>query len=302
MKSMLIITIMLIGVLIPINAYGFALDKPSYEKGDTIIFSGSLEPGKFYTYQVFNPPEDNFAHFNMIQPNSDGTFSDSFKADGQYWNLEGTYTLKLFDGPTILVEIPFQFLISEPEPETTPEPEQTPETTSEPEQTPEPETIPEPEPQLETETESESIQMTTQEPKTHIPGFPALDKSPQYYIDRYENEPSYQDWFDSQFSGKTIYQVLGFPDPVAVPDWIKNNAQWWSTGKINDDDFVSGIEFMIENNIITIPNLPDSQTSSDDTVPSWVRNNANWWALDQISEKEFINAIKYLVEKGIIVV
>ena len=69
----------------------FNLDKSSYEKGDTIVFSGTLETGKFYTYQVFNPPADNFAHFNMIQPNPDGTFSDSFKADGTYWNLEGTY-------------------------------------------------------------------------------------------------------------------------------------------------------------------------------------------------------------------
>ena len=95
---------------------------------------------------------------------------------------------------------------------------------------------------------------------------------------------------------------MGFPDPVAIPDWIKDIAEWWSTGEIDDDTFVSGIEFMIENNIIMIPNLPESQISEDNSVPSWVRNNANWWALDRISEEEFVNAIKFLVEKGIIVV
>ena len=73
-------------------------------------------------------------------------------------------------------------------------------------------------------------------------------------------------------------------------------------GQISDDDFISGIQFMIENHIIIIPNLPESAASSDGTVPSWVRNNANWWALDKISEKEFVSAIKFLIEKGIIIV
>ena len=136
----------------------------------------------------------------------------------------------------------------------------------------------------------------------HIPGFPELDKSPQYYINRYDNEEQYRIWFDSQFPSNSIYGVLGFPDPVRIPDWIKKNAEWWSMGQISDDDFISGIQFMIENHIIIIPNLPESAASSDGTVPSWVRNNANWWALDKISEKEFVSAIKFLIEKGIIIV
>ena len=28
---------------------------------------------------------------------------------------------------------------------------------------------------------------------------------------------------------------------VAIPDWIKNNAGWWSDGQIDDNSFVSGI-------------------------------------------------------------
>ena len=83
--------------------------------------------------------------------------------------------------------------------------------------------------------------------------------------------------------------------------WIKNNDAWWSTGDINDADFISGIEFMIENDIIVIQNLPESKNSNAD-LPPWVRNTANWWSLDQISENEFVNAIKYLIENGIITV
>jgi hypothetical protein len=35
-----------------------------------------------------------------------------------------------------------------------------------------------------------------------------------------------------------------------VPSWIKNNAKWWSEGNISDQNFLDGIEFLIENGII----------------------------------------------------
>ncbi len=44
-----------------------------------------------------------------------------------------------------------------------------------------------------------------------------------------------------------------------IPYWIKNNAGWWADNKISDDDFTSGIEYMIENNIIKV----STQTNSE---------------------------------------
>ena len=37
-----------------------------------------------------------------------------------------------------------------------------------------------------------------------------------------------------------------------IPAWIKNNADWWFQGLISDDDFLKGIDFMVENGIIII--------------------------------------------------
>ncbi len=37
-----------------------------------------------------------------------------------------------------------------------------------------------------------------------------------------------------------------------IPEWIKNNAGWWSDGMINDSDFMGGIQYLIQNGIITI--------------------------------------------------
>lgn len=40
-------------------------------------------------------------------------------------------------------------------------------------------------------------------------------------------------------------------DNLSIPKWIKNNAKYWSEGSISDSDFKSGIEFMVNQNIIS---------------------------------------------------
>ena len=35
-----------------------------------------------------------------------------------------------------------------------------------------------------------------------------------------------------------------------IPSWIKNNAGWWANNIISDSDFLYGIKFLVENNII----------------------------------------------------
>ncbi len=37
-----------------------------------------------------------------------------------------------------------------------------------------------------------------------------------------------------------------------VPDWIKNNAGWWAEDEIDDETFLNGIEFLLENDIINV--------------------------------------------------
>ena len=86
---------------------------------------------------------------------------------------------------------------------------------------------------------------------------------------------------------------------LEIPDWIKNNADWWSQGLIDDDSFVSGIQYMITNEIIIIPGLPES-SGSGGGVPDWVRNNAGWWAQGLITDEDFIKGIEFLVKSGII--
>ena len=86
-----------------------------------------------------------------------------------------------------------------------------------------------------------------------------------------------------------------------IPSWIKNNAGWWANGTINDEDFISGLEFMIKSNMIQIPPIDQSDSTNNvDQIPSWIKNNAGWWASGEIDDNEFINAVQYLVKQGII--
>ena len=145
-------------------------------------------------------------------------------------------------------------------------------------------------------------------------------KEPSHYIKRYLSEPEYKEWFDTNYPSYAIYEGIGIskfefdeivkqltsPEPSlnnyqgsVIPEWVKNNAAWWSEGVIYDNDFVSGIEFLIKEGIIMV-SVTESGEKSDAAIPEWVKNNAAWWSEDIISEKEFLSGIEYLVNNGII--
>lgn len=84
-----------------------------------------------------------------------------------------------------------------------------------------------------------------------------------------------------------------------IPSWIKNNAGWWASDQIGDSDFVSGIQFLINQGIMKIPATTPGVGTGSDQIPSWIKNNAGWWANGQISDKDFVSGIQYLIENGI---
>ena len=89
---------------------------------------------------------------------------------------------------------------------------------------------------------------------------------------------------------------------LTVPIWIKNNAGWWAGGQIDDSSFVSGILWLILNDVITISSTQQGAGDGDNIIPSWVKNTAGWWAEDKIHDITFVSAIKYLINEGIMIV
>lgn len=92
---------------------------------------------------------------------------------------------------------------------------------------------------------------------------------------------------------------MSYGDQIHIPPWIKNTANWWSKNQIGDSDFVKGIQYLIEHDVIKIPKT-ETASNSQNTIPSWIKNNAGWWANGTITDDDFIKVIQYLVKVNII--
>ena len=106
--------------------------------------------------------------------------------------------------------------------------------------------------------------------------------------------------------GPAVYKIIeedSFSQPIgktAVPEWVKNNAGWWAEGMIGNNDFVEGIEYLINESIIDVPPRTSGPETGSNEIPEWVKNNAGWWAEGQIQTEDFLKGIEFLVEQGII--
>jgi hypothetical protein len=112
------------------------------------------------------------------------------------------------------------------------------------------------------------------------------------------------------FAGDTQVEIIGTDvlelsieeiiseNIIEIPAWIKNNAGWWSEDLIGDSDFVSGIQYLITEGIMTIP-ATQSGTSTSQEIPAWIKNNAGWWSEDLIGDSDFVSGIQYLITEGI---
>jgi len=89
-------------------------------------------------------------------------------------------------------------------------------------------------------------------------------------------------------------------DEISIPDWVRNNAGWWAGGQIGDNDFASGIEYMIKEGIINVPTTSTDEVTGESVIPDWIRNNAGWWADGLISDEDFANGLQYLIKIGVI--
>jgi len=113
------------------------------------------------------------------------------------------------------------------------------------------------------------------------------------------------------FDGDSIVEIIGTEaleigfeeiiDPFEIPDFVRNNAGWWSDGLIADSDFVSGIQYLIGEGIMTIPTTQSGGGTSQE-IPGWVKNNAGWWSDGLIADSDFVSGIQYLITNGIMTV
>jgi len=107
-----------------------------------------------------------------------------------------------------------------------------------------------------------------------------------------------------------LFSMLGlvsnsFAQSSDIPDWVKNNADWWSQGLISDRDFATGLAFMVKEGIIEIENVEVNsegaiEISKDLSIPKWIQNNARWWADGEITDADFKSGIQAMLQEEII--
>ncbi|QUC64205.1 peptidase [Nitrosopumilus sp. K4] len=100
-------------------------------------------------------------------------------------------------------------------------------------------------------------------------------------------------------SGVNVGTVSFVVHDPHIPDWVKNNARWWSSSTVSDSEFAESLEHLIDEGIISI-SPTERNSSTERSIPDWVKNNARWWSDNKISDSDFIKSIQYLVKKGII--
>lgn len=103
-----------------------------------------------------------------------------------------------------------------------------------------------------------------------------------------------------------ILKITGFekglpPEISKIPQWVKTNANWWSTDQISDSEFLEGIDFLFEKGIVVVPSK-EITVQSNWKLPTWIKTTAGWWSEDKISDDNFLNMIENLVKRKIIII
>ena len=193
------------------------VNSDSFFKGDQIKFSGSVEKNSVGLVTIVIRDQNNkFVQLNQATINYDNTFEKTIKINENFsehgvYNATG-FILNMTKGVTAnfgvsLNGVPIILENTLVEIEDTAEEEIA----------------------IQEKNESEERNMEEAIPVIKTPDFVDPNKDPQYYIDRYYNEPSYKSWFDRNYPEltiedavmrdnqiKTIYQI--FSDKEIIPE------------------------------------------------------------------------------------
>jgi len=266
-KILLVLSLLFVLSVPDVYAISSSTDKTSYSTDDKITVSGNVgnvAAGKYVSLQIRS--SNDLVQIDQFMPLGDGSFSKEYLAKGAKWSLPGTYSaIVAYDGQTSTST--FQF-----------NPESNQETQSPVQTTPQPTMRP------------------ASQIKPKIPGFPALDISPQHYFERYQNEPAFKEWFEKIFHGYTIQEIVGYKKTHldSFPDMTKSR-QYYLDRYNDEEEYKTWFDSQFPGE--TIYEFFDITQAK---IPDWIKNTAAQWASGELSDSDFANAIKYLIENNFI--
>ncbi len=142
---------------------------------------------------------------------------------------------------------------------------------------------------------SSPINIKVNGPKTTITAPFPFD--PAIYIEGTYN-------IDVEYSGtvnSTEFTVID-SGIIVIPYWIKDFARYWFDGAISDNEFVKGIQFLIKEEIIVIPETQSQEKNTEVKIPEWIKTNTKWWIEGKISDNDYALGLQHLIKIKIVVV
>ncbi len=85
-----------------------------------------------------------------------------------------------------------------------------------------------------------------------------------------------------------------------IPDWVKQVAEFWIADQIDDSGFVQVIEYLVQEEIITIPYAEALDAEAATGIPLWIKTSAQFWVNGDVSDDEFATTLEWLINNGII--
>ena len=92
--------------------------------------------------------------------------------------------------------------------------------------------------------------------------------------------------------------IVPFSFSEQIPEWIKNDSDSWINNDISDSEFLTTIQFLLNNNMISVDVSNTSGFSAD--IPKWLKILSSWWINNDISDSEFLHVIEFMIDKKII--
>ena len=241
-------------------------DKQSYVTGDTISISGtisSLGSSNNAVLQVFNP-FNVLVQIGTINLAPDGTFSKTIKAAGESWASDGSYQIKvLYVSTPILatatVNVNFKAVQSTP-----------------------------------------SQSQTTQPPSASQPPPSQPTQNTQNPPQVPDDQTSIEEQIQQRIAlANKLKQQIENTATTQIPSWVKDTAQKWHDGMVDNAGFSKDIQYMITSGLVKVSGQV-TPSGTFEYIPSWQKKVAEWWSQGLISDYDYVNSIQYLLDKKVI--
>ena len=119
------------------------------------------------------------------------------------------------------------------------------------------------------------------------------------------NEINNMKWFEYMRASESILQDNRFKEEkreYKIPSGIKEATYWWANeSHLKDDQFFKGIKYLINKNIISLPEKNLDNFDNSEPIPLWIKQDTGWWDdTGKITDDYFIETIEKLIRNQMI--